>query len=381
MRTLLLFIGIGIMAMGCLESFSPPKSNTDVNFLAISANLNATNGTIRVSLSRALPLDSNTAVFPKVSNAIITLKGTDGNHFDVLSIGPNGVYENTQLNIDRSVEYALNVKIDGQEYESDFIKITQSPLIENVEFEKAHDGLQIVLSTKDPSNNSRYYEWQYTETYIEQAAAVSHYIYNNEDSTVRGRSMDQFIHVCYDNNQSSSIVIASTERLANDVVNKIPIISISKNSPKLEFGYSILIKQRVLTKEAYSYFEKLKASTESLGGLFDPQPSSVLGNFRNINNSNETVLGYFTGGEETTYRYFIFPSNLPPDLRPNIPLPYCPQDTLFIEDIKQFRSQDYILTDDLRANGEIIGYRFVDLSCGDCTKKGGTTTKPDFWPN
>jgi hypothetical protein len=384
MRTLLLFISIGLIAMGCLESYSPPKSNNDINYLAISANLDATNGIIQVSLSRALPLDHDAESFPKINNAIITLKGSDGSMIDVPSAGTDGVYTHTHLTIDKSLEYALNIKTDGQEYESEYIKITQSPPIENVSFERGLEGINIVLTTKDPTNQSRYYKWEFVETYIEQAPVYSRFYFNDSDTTVRARSIDQLIHVCYDHTISSKITIATTERLVNDIVNRIPITTITKNSPKLQFGYSILIKQRVLTKEAFTYYEKLKISTESLGGLFDPQPSSVLGNFKNINNNNEPVLGYFSGGEEMSYRFFIHPSDLPNDLRPNIPTPYCPTDTLWIDEIKTFinKRREFVIADDLRTmDGEILAYTYVDLNCGDCRKKGGTTTRPDFWPN
>lgn len=142
--------------------------------------------------------------------------------------------------------------------------------------------------------------------------------------------------------------------------------------------YSILVKQRALTKEAYTYYDKLKKTTENLGGLFDPQPGQVTGNIKNLSNPGEVVLGYFSGGSEVSERIFIKVNELPLNIRHYQQEGNCYQDTVLVEQLVGL-SGGYNLINGVYEQITLVGYTFSSQGCTDCRKMGGTLTKPDFW--
>ena len=102
-----------------------------------------------------------------------------------------------------------------------------------------------------------------------------------------------------------------SEKLENDVIYLNPIAFIPGDSEKLMTKYSVMVKQYALTKEAFDFWQTLKKNTESLGSIFDAQPSQLTGNIKNVNNPEEPVLGYISAGTVQQKRIFIAKAELP----------------------------------------------------------------------
>src|SRR5690606_31048582 len=119
------------------------------------------------------------------------------------------------------------------------------------------------------------------------------------------RNPDVNIKYCWASANSSSILIANSERLAEDKITLMPIAYVAGNSEKLAHLYSILVKQYALTKEAYNYNEMMKKNTEKIGGIFDSQPSELKGNIICVSNPKENVIGWISAGTVTERRLFI----------------------------------------------------------------------------
>jgi hypothetical protein len=104
--------------------------------------------------------------------------------------------------------------------------------------------------------------------------------------------------------------------------------------------------------------------------LFDPQPSQVTGNVRNIADPKELVFGYFSAAQEQEKRIFIrerigsYPRCIAPD-------------TL---DGKEALEGSGVLLYYYQGLPK-SGYLSTSESCADCRSQGGTTTKPAFWDN
>ncbi|WP_245859380.1 DUF4249 domain-containing protein [Spirosoma aerolatum] len=54
------------------------------------------------------------------------------------------------------------------------------------------------------------------------------------------------------------------------------------------------LRQSSLTAEAYRYFYLFQQQTQNTGGLADTPPTALVGNVRNVTNTRETVVGFFT---------------------------------------------------------------------------------------
>src|SRR5665213_1574972 len=83
----------------------------------------------------------------------------------------------------------------------------------------------------------------------------------------------------------------------------------------------MLVRQYPLSLEAYNYWLTVQKNSQSLGGLFDLQPSQVTGNIHGITNPKDPVLGYVAASSEQEQRLFISNKSLGWKSNPEISCP------------------------------------------------------------
>lgn len=365
---------IAILA-SCIEPYAPPEIENNPNILVVDGFLDGTKRECIVSLARTQQLGSNEQ--PNVEiGAIVTLEEKGGNKI-VLADNFNGKYTLSDIPVSVQKEYKINVKTtDGIEYTSDYVVLKASPPIDSVTWEATEQGIQVHATTHDPSNNARYYQWTFVETWQYTAAYYSNMIL--EGGSVNLRSDD--IYTCWQEKSSTNIIIGSSDKLTQDVIYKNPITLLPINTDKYLLRYSILVQQRILSKEGYNFWSELQKNTENLGTLFDPQPSQILGNIRNVQNSADPVLGYFSASYTSEKRIFIRYADLPSGFPFIRIFPGCKEDTVLLADLPEFGRTNKLLTQAVTVGGIIlIGYRNSTVDCVDCRTKGGTNVQPDFW--
>ena len=357
----------------CLEPYSPPEIKDDVNILVVDGFINTTNNSSQVYLSKAVPLSYNGET-QAVSNALVQVEEENGASY-ILQELESGSYSLTNMNLDPAKRYRLSVRTNNDsKYFSDFIDLVPTPQIDSITWHASQQqpGIDIFVNTHDDSGRSKYYRWTFEETWLYRSNYGASY------KIVRGQVEWNELDIsrCFHNKPSTEIHVGSTVQLANDVIRNFPLVFIPVLSQKVSVKYSILVKQQSLTKEAYNFWTQLKKSTESLGGLFDPLPSQVLGNMYSENNSAEPVLGYFSGGQTTEKRIFINFSDLPTDLK-LVTSANCPIDTILNAEIKNYAN---IFLIGPYGNPFTLGYVKSDgHNCMDCRDDGGVLERPDFW--
>ncbi len=360
----------------CIESYPPPIIDDEVNFLVIDGSVNSTDGSAHVMLSRAVALSSTESSPPEL-NAQISVEDSEGNTYPLIEIG-NGVYQQSNLTISLSKEYRLYVRTsDNSEYQSDFITIKQTPIIDSIHWEPSQTqvGIDILINTHDGSKKTRYYQWSFEETFEYEAVYYSYLKYENEE--IVSIPLEEQTYRCWETLPSQKILIGSSDKLNEDIICNFPLTFIPKNSQKTIIKYSILVKQKALSREAYDYWLNLQKTTENLGSLFDPQPGQVTGNIHNINNPSDPVLGYFDVGSAQEKRIFIKGIDLPVELRSFKSQGNCVMDTVLIEDLPI--SAGALVHPIYGMGPSPIGYTYSSISCTDCRTQGGKTTKPTFW--
>lgn len=65
------------------------------------------------------------------------------------------------------------------------------------------------------------------------------------------------------------------------------------------------IEQLSLTVGAYRYYKLFQDQTQNTGTLVDTPPAPLVGNVRNVNNSDENVIGYFTASSVAINHYWL----------------------------------------------------------------------------
>lgn len=362
-----------VLLIACVDPYAPPQLKDAGNILVVDGFLSSTSNSAVVKLSRAISLSEGQS-FPVESNAFVEVQDQRGSVFSLTETSA-GTYEASGLSLNSSQKYQLHIKTSGgKDYLSQFIPLKKSPPIDSVTWKPSAEGITLYTNTHDVTGNTRYYQWVYTETWEYKSDYNSMYYLIDGQAVTRPES--ESINTCWKSENSPKILVNSTLKLSEDHVTDFPITFIPKASNKLLRTYSILVKQRALTEEAYNFWTQLQKTTENLGGLFDPLPSQVTGNIYSTSNSSEPVLGYFNGGAEQEKRIFIKFYDLPEYLLA-FPVSYCKADSIPLRNLSQYPNSTLLIS----GYGVILaGYTTSTVGCIDCRFNGGTTTKPDFMP-
>lgn len=354
----------------CKQEYPLPKETSDLNLLVVEGLLNSTGPTV-VRLSRTFnPTDIGT-ILP-VANAEVTVEGEDNSTF-FLSGNSKGEYTSSQLPLNNAVKYRLRIKATGKEYLSDFVPVQPSPAIDSVHWERTEDAIQLLVTTHDPQNKTRYYRWEYDETWEIHSDFISHFKW--VDPAVILRPDPFSIYYCWKSHASTRIFLNSSAKLTQDVISAQQLHSIPIAAEEISVRYSILVRQYVLTREAYQFWEIMKKNTEQVGTLFDPQPSQLLSNIHAVNDATEGVIGYVSAGSVSEKRLFINRNQVEPwRYRRD-----CSERVIPLDSIKYFfPNETYIPLQEWYFFGRLAGYTSSLKDCVDCTTRG-TNIRPAFW--
>ena len=371
---LLILMSIGF---SCRDPYDPGLVSSSESYLVVEGVLNAGNGPTSLFLSRSFKLD-DTAVLKGEHNAIVMVEGKD-NTTRQLTMTGDGIYTSPNLNLVLNQEYRLRiVTAAGKEYLSEFVMAKQTPLIDSVTFRQNDKGVQIYLTTHDNSNSTRYYLWDYDETWEIHTYYYSQY--KHENGNVIPRTPADDVSTCWKYGSSQSIIIGSSVAYQTDTIPDAPIRFIGNGDERLAVRYSILVRQTALDKEGYEFYELMKKNTESLGTIFDPQPSQVTGNLYSTSDPGEPVIGNITATTIEEKRIFIeatdldrwrFTQNCTTDTVVNHP------DSIALAYGTGRLVYDAIFS---RTQPNVIeAYKFSLAACVDCTKRGGDLTRPPYW--
>jgi hypothetical protein len=160
--------------------------------------------------------------------------------------------------------------------------------------------------------------------------------------------------------------------------------NIPPNDVQTSVLYSILVSQYALTADGYNFLTQMQQNTESLGSIFDLQPSQITGNIHCITHPTEQVIGYVSAGTVRTQRIWIHRDQIRSTYSYSCPMP----DTLFNNGLSQWINVfggggQYTPLhfgyppNDYKDNGEVGNF----TGCINCTLAGGTNVEPTYWPN
>jgi hypothetical protein len=359
------------IVLACLDPYAPPVQH-DLRLLVVDGFLDSRQGLARAKLSRTLPIDKDTP-YPAESGASVVVEDDDGVRFTLAEVSA-GLYEAERNDLQAGKGYRLLISTSfGDSFESDFVVLKESPILESVTWVPGENGVAIQVDSSDPLGTTRYYQWLYTETWEYDADRESQWVIKNGRSVYR--TAEERIHICYSTQQSTKVLIATTEDQSGDVINNFELTYIPAGSKKLCRTYSILVQQRALDEEAFNYWSQIQNTTENLGSLFDPLPSRVAGNLHSTEPAGPTVLGYFSGGGVQEKRIYIRFNELPEHLR-FVKRRACVTDT--IRSLENYPDGTPLVGEITIAY--VMGQTVPGYFCMDCRLEGGKVTKPSFWP-
>lgn len=383
----------------CVELYEPDVQDYE-STLVVDALFSDSDSASLVTLSRSFGYNEDEILF--ISDAVVTIED-DGGGSTLLAEKSPGRYYTDPASYKGEVgkQYRLRIQTaDGNQFESDWQLLKPSVPIESITFEQTEvipddprlnpiKGVEFFVSSEDPTGQTRFYRWEWLETYI----------YNNNppffivdfegapprvNATFSEVPSEDFAGLnCWKTLPSSEILIASTDNLQNDRVESYKLNFVDNTTPRLYARYSLLVKQYSISQDYYRFLEKVEQFNETTGSLFDPIPNEIIGNIKSSSDQNIPVLGYFGVGGVSEGRIFIERNQLEAISAPSGP--FCRQDTV---DVGDFQGLYYRveLTDRIFHNylfdpvfPGILGYLITSAPCAFCEDNGATNIQPDFW--
>ncbi|HVU95180.1 MAG TPA: DUF4249 domain-containing protein [Puia sp.] len=307
MKTGISFLLIAIISiLGCKQSYLPPAIANPPNYLVVEAflNTNAGENTV-IRLSHTVKLD--TPLISPEQGATVTVEGADNTLYKFDESG-NGAYTASLSTLNYNTSYRLHiVTATGKQYASDYFPLIASPPIDSISFKRMddddHKGVTVYANTHDPQNKTRFYRWEYEETWEFHSAYFANIQYVPRGMTAN--YSPNTISTCWHNDNSTSIILGTSTQLASDVIHEAPLLQIPLNSQQISVRYSILVKQYALPQAAFDWWQILQKNSEQIGSIFGVQPSANKGNMHCLTDTAEQVLGFVSGGSVQSLRTFI----------------------------------------------------------------------------
>lgn len=375
-RTLLACMVMSFVS--CIDPYNPPQIGDAPSFLVVDGFVDTSTGEGSVQLSQTIKLSDGAGV-PYVNDASMVLELKQGISYPFMFVG-DGTYTLTSVFIPENEEARIRIVWNGKTILSRYVVSQQSPPIDSVTWRADPEGVNINISAHD-TKPVGFYRWKYVETYEYVSAFQSSFIYDTDLGEVVFRKPDQDIFHCWKTASSTNVLLGSTKGFNENRIDKINLIQIPATNFKLKIKYSVLVNQYAISKEEYDFWSELKKSTETVGSIFDPLPSRVVGNLYVENDATLPVLGFFSMGMATSERIFIKGGELPYRSFSS-PFSNClpaDVDTLAIE-LFDKPVTNLLITNLNNMMGQTIGYTTTAESCIDCRKRnGGVNKKPDFW--
>lgn len=379
---------------GCTEQYVL-QTDTYESALVVEATMTNEMKRQEIKITRTYRLEEHA---PQVeTGAEVTVTDSDGNLYHFVEEEGLYVSENTFQAVPGKT-YRLNIDTaDGKSYTSTNETLTPVNEMQNVvptvQSKNGQRGVGIVVSAFDPTGNSKYYRYEYEETY-----KIISPVWDDERTILLPFETGQQhqgigiiprvgeTQTCYGTKASDDIIQTTTTGLGEDRVN-FAVRFISNQNYIITHRYSILVRQYVQNLAAYTFYKTLKELSGSESILSQNQPGFFYGNLKSSDNPNEKVIGFFEVASVSSRRVFFNYA----DLFPGEPEPPYFEDCTIKEFKNCFNQNDpeckgaalisVIGGNDLLyvdSDSNQTYFFMVRPACGDCTTFA-SNIRPSFW--
>ncbi len=377
----------------CVESFEYESKDFE-KLIIINAVITDEVKQQEVHITNTTPIDEH-YVSPE-TNATVIVKDDSQNQYTFTEIEPGKYMSQSSFGALEGNKYSLHVQTsNGRKYYSKQVSLISnkkpvSIIPKRIVNDDGIIGVDLLANSYDETNNSKYYKYEYEESYKIIAplwvlqdlvpnpntpSGVTYHLYAKETEQ----------ETCYSTVNSNAIIQTNTINLTEDRVEDFSVRFIPITDMMIAHRYSILVKQYVQSRDAYAYYEKIKESIEVPGNLFSQaQAGFVQGNMLSETNINENVIGFFEVSTVVSDRIFfnfedVFENDTPPKYD-------CPKIApLIFEGIGDYPLVSFLTSGFkfLSLNDENPGddegpFILVPPACGDCTVLGNAEV-PNFW--
>ncbi|MEO1010163.1 MAG: DUF4249 domain-containing protein [Bacteroidota bacterium] len=380
---------IFLILEGCTEPFSPEIPASE-GLLVVDATITNELKNHQIFLSRSTQGEPEPLA---ESNAMVRIVDDNQQQFTFMEISP-GTYESSiMFAAEPNRSYRLLITTSsGREYASTPLLLPQVTEIEDIYIERTTsqsglNGVGIFVNSFDSTGNSIYYKYEYEETYrvIAPRWFPQELVITSENPLIVEEVGRVGQRVCYATQKSNNLILTNTSGVGEDRISDFNVRFLSNNNYIISHRYSILVKQFVLSRQVFEFYEKLQDFSGSESLFSESQPGFIVGNIAPQDGGNDQVVGIFDVSSVSEKRVFFNYSDFFPD--EDLP-PFaedCPFKTRFAPEFGELASlirQNLISfnseNEDRNPFANEGPWDVQPRVCGDCTALG-TETIPDFW--
>ncbi|MBD0851388.1 DUF4249 domain-containing protein [Maribacter arenosus] len=386
-----------LFLIGCVEPYEGEVADYE-DVLVVNANLTNEFTRHEVRLTRSYRFEEDG---PRAeSNANVMIIGDDGSLFAFEETDPGTYLTLETFAAQPDIAYSLSIETEnGNSYASDAMQLPSMTTIENLYAElttndDGEDGIGIFVDSYDPGSQSKFYRFEFEETY-----KIIVPFWSPFDAVVVSEGEDTFSlnvilrereeQVCYGTDSAKEILIQSTLGLAEDRITRFNVRFIKSDNYIISHRYSILVRQHVQNPESFAYYETLRGLSKSAENIFsEDQPGFLGGNISATDGSGENVAGFFevsTVNQKRIffdYEDFYLEEEKPPHKTACLFAAPTTSGRLGERELLNAIYEDRLRFYDYNRNPTpAIGsgpFLMVRPECGDCTVLGSNKV-PDFW--
>jgi hypothetical protein len=362
----------------CRQAYAPPAITNPNHYLVVDGFIDVSpNSVTTFNLNRTRNLGDTTVQGIPELNATISIVGSGGAAWPLTETAGTSIYASAPLTLDATRQYSISIATtNGEKYASNPVPCTATPPIDSIFWRQPFD-LTIYAGTHDPTNNTRYYRYDYNETWEHDAQLMT--VYGVANGMMYAQDSTNQTQRCWTTDTSANILLASSAAQSTDVIDSFPLVTIPNGDARITKVYSILIRQYALTEDAYNYWLLIQKTTQDVGTLFDIQPTQLIGNITCTSNPSEPVIGFITATTVQQQRILIVESSLN-DWEHNQPAFGCDTVSIPFNFANPF-AYNY-------PNPNFAPYYFDGTAlvlassiCLNCLLLGGTNIRPSFMPD
>ncbi len=388
------------LLLSCIEPYNINSTENFKELLVVEGRVTNRLGYQKLSLTTTYPLEG-IKVPPSVKNANVVVYEDSNLMYEYEEESPGKYKSKVEFKAQENKTYQLKITLQsGKEYVSDILKLPEGPNQDfNITIKKTENsaGNQGVLFEYEKNTNNTidiptFYRFNLNATYEIAAPFWTAFKFKlfpdtkTIDVVPRGNKKGS---ICYIEENNSKSFLFNSRNFSGNLLGPFEVVFLDKEDKKIGRRYSVELEQYVLSKEAFSFYRKLKEFSESESVFSENQPGNIVGNVRSSENPNDVALGFFEVSKVISkrvffsYKEFFTLNGAPPYVEacftsaPHLEASHNPIGLSLYEMIEKGMVEFWGDTGVPPIPNR--PYKVASKICADCTLVPGSKEKPDYW--
>lgn len=306
-RNILLIIFAIVIQLSCVEQIELPYRN-ESPVLVVDGEITNENPPYSLRLSYSGRFVSGSIITSRlaVNGARVILTDNEGNsvRFRQNIYEPALYQTDTEYKCQVGRSYSLRIEMpDGKVYITKPQLMKAVAMVNNIYADKTENFVRTYIDTKDAENSKDYYRWK---------------SYSISLKRTKGGGANTCAFSCWAYNRDDGAnVFADTYINGKDIKKR--LVNFSPIDPEVPLSkHYIEVKQMSISEESYLFWQQYEEQRTRTGSIFDPLPSTIIGNIVNEKDDKDFALGFFGVSGVSTKRLMVDPSLITLSNEPSI---------------------------------------------------------------